>query len=228
MKSTSLLLAVLALGTSLSQSACAQVPSTAPSTVNSSAALLPGETAEYVEKVTARAAKIVQALHLNDAEKEATVTTLVAQQYRDLNQWHEANDNQRAEWKRDAQKNAGALAAQAATLKVIHDRFLAALGQHLTETQVEGVKDGMTYHKVKVTFDTYCEIIPVLTEEQKAWILRALKEAREEAMDGGSEKEKSEIFKKYKGRIANYFNAQGINEKEFRDAWNAKRKAAKN
>ncbi len=37
-----------------------------------------------------------------------------------------------------------------------------------------------------------------------------LKPAREEAMDGGSAKDKTAVFQRYKGRINNYLSKQGI------------------
>jgi len=60
---------------------------------------------------------------------------------------------------------------------------------------------------------------PDLTEENKQKILELLKQAREEAMDGGSSDEKTAIFQRYKGKINNYLSKQGIHP--------AKKKAAK-
>ena len=60
---------------------------------------------------------------------------------------------------------------------------------------------------------------PSLSAGQKAKILEFLKQAREEAMDGVSANEKSAIFKKYKGRIANYLSAQGVDEAKARKEW---------
>ena len=91
----------------------------------------------------------------------------------------------------------------------LHTQFLPACPADLTPAQIEQVKDRMTYNKVKVTFDAYCEIVPKLTEAEKAKILEALKAAREEAMDGGSADEKTAIFQKYKDQINAMLSANG-------------------
>ena len=111
--------------------------------------------------------------------------------------------------------------------KPLHEKFLATLAENLTPEQVEQVKDGMTYKKVKVTYDAYCAIVPALTDADKAQILEQLKLAREEAMDGGNANEKSDIFQKYKQHINDYLNAHGHDTvKAFKD-WEAQQEAAK-
>ncbi|MCY1460862.1 hypothetical protein D9M71_784570 [compost metagenome] len=61
-------------------------------------------------------------------------------------------------------------------------------------------------------------MLPNLTAEQKDYIYKALVEAREHAMDGGSSKEKHGWFGKYKGRINNYLSKQGYDlNKESKD-----------
>jgi len=114
-----------------------------------------------------------------------------------------------------------------ATRKSLHDSFVAKLNGELTPEQVEIVKDKMTYNKVKVTYDAYCQFVPQMTDEQKAHILADLKTAREEAIDGGSSEEKSAIFGKYKGRINNYLSSQGIDMKKQEQAFRDKKNGAK-
>jgi len=177
--------------------------------------------AKYTETITKRSAAIVEALKLSDKAKADKVQEILVSQYRALNAWHNENDPKL--------KNAGADKDQAAkiwtTMKPIHDGFLAKLSEYLTPDQVVIVKDRMTYGKVKVTYDAYVEMGQTLTSEQKAKILEFLESAREEAMDGGSEKEKSAIFKKYKGRINNYLAGQGINWKQKEKEWGEREKA---
>ena len=83
----------------------------------------------------------------------------------------------------------------------------------------------MVYGKVQVTYNAYCEIIPSLTDAQKAKILEWLNAAREEAMDCGRSKEKDAVFKKFKGRIANYLAKEGVDEQKARKEWGEKQKA---
>jgi hypothetical protein len=57
-------------------------------------------------------------------------------------------------------------------------------------------------------------MLPQLTSEQKAKILALLTEAREQAMDAGTAKEKHDCFGKYKGKINNYLSDEGYNMKQ--------------
>jgi hypothetical protein len=177
--------------------------------------------ANYTKAIEGRVADILKVLALADAEKAAKVHDAIVAQYRALNAWHNENDAKL----KAAAKDTNAVAQIRASLKTIHDSFITRLSESLTPAQVEHVKDKMTYNKVKVTYDAYCEIIPNLTDAQKEHIFATLKDAREEAMDGGSVDEKSAIFKKYKGRIANYLSKEGVDEMKARKEWSAKQKA---
>ena len=176
--------------------------------------------AGYTAAIEGQTADILKVLALTDADKTVKVHDAIIAQYRALKAWHDEND---AKLKASA-KDTNVVAQIRATLKTIHDGFVTKLSESLAPSQVEQVKDKMTYNKVKVTYDAYCEIIPTLTDAQKAHILETLKTAREEAMDGGSADEKSAIFKKYKGRIANYLSKEGVDETKARKEWGAKQK----
>ena len=52
--------------------------------------------------------------------------------------------------------------------------------------------------------------IQICPKRTKKKILELLKQAREEAMDGGSAAEKTAIFQRYKGKINNYLSKQGV------------------
>ena len=95
----------------------------------------------------------------------------------------------------------GQIEAKQSALKTMHDAFLAKLAAQLSPTQVETVKNKMTYNKTPVTFNAYCEIAAVLTEPQKARVLEMLKDARETAMDGRNAEDMSVVYKKFKGRL---------------------------
>lgn len=164
--------------------------------------------AAYTKNIEKRVADILALLELKDAARTAKVHDALIAQYRALRDWHDANDKRL--------KGAAPVAAKeiASSLKTLHHEFLSKLSAELTHEQVEKVKDKLTYGKVKVTYDAYCQSLPKLTETEKQKILEWLKEAREEAMDGGSANEKSAIFKKYKGKINNYLDKQGYNVKQ--------------
>lgn len=176
--------------------------------------------ATYTKAIEVRTTDILNILQLADAEQKAKVHDSIIAQYRALRAWHDENDPKL----KASAKDTNAVAQIRASLKTLHNAFIAKLSENLTPAQVEQVKDKMTYGKVKVTYDAYCEIIPTLTEVQKVKILAWLKEAREEAMDGGSAEEKSAIFKRYKGKIANYLSREGVDEAKARKEWGAKQK----
>ena len=91
---------------------------------------------------------------------------------------------------------------------------------------METVKDKMTYYKVEVTYKAYCEILPNLTSDDKAMILAALKEAREEAMDGGSADEKTAIFQKYKNQVNTHLSKKGFDVAKATREWEARQAPA--
>lgn len=162
--------------------------------------------AEYTAIIDQRSQKIVDVLGLNDTNTVKKVHDFIMAQYRSLNDWHNINDPLIKAAKGDKE----AIANINAPLKKMHDEYLANLGRFLTPAQIETVKDKMTYDKVAFTFKGYTVEYPNLSDENKAEILRLLKEAREEAMDGGSSGEKTAIFQRYKGKINNYLSKQGI------------------
>lgn len=192
-----------------------------------------GADAAYTRTITERSAKIVAALALNDTAQSNRVQAILVSQYRALNAWHEANDPQLKALNKTAHGADAAAAGAArqeidrrkATLQALHHAFLDQLAAELSAQQIEAVKDQMTYHKVKVTYDAYCEIVPHLTAEEKAHLLQLLKDARELAMDGGSAEEKSAIFNQYKGKINNYLTAQGHNVSQAYKDWGVRQKA---
>ncbi|HEU5397273.1 MAG TPA: DUF3826 domain-containing protein [Verrucomicrobiae bacterium] len=162
--------------------------------------------AKYTAVIDERSQKIVDALELKDANTAKKVHEIIMAQYRELNDWHNAHDPEI----KAAKHNQEAIAKIEAPLKKLHDEYLAKLGQYLSPAQIETVKDKMTYGKVEFTYKGYLAQYPNLSEENKAEILRMLKEAREQAIDAGSAEEKTAIFQRYKGRINNYLSKQGI------------------
>lgn len=179
----------------------------------------PNPEAEYTAKLEQRAADILKALELTDDAKAQRVRGIVIAQYRALRDWHDGYD---AKLKGAGDEEARVIRA---TLKELHGKFIAAMAAELTPAQVERVKDRMTYDTVRVTYAGYLEMLPKLTEAQQARILAMLKEAREEAMDGGSSGEKTAIFGRYKGRINNYLSAEGYDLKQASKDWAERRKA---
>jgi hypothetical protein len=168
--------------------------------------------AAYTQTIEKRVADILVVLELKEPTNIKSVHDTLIAQYRSLRDWHDANDAKRKSAK-------GAEADQLkASLKAIHDKFITSLSTELTPDQIEKVKDKMTYGKVQFTYTGYLNEYPNLSEPQKQKVLELLKEAREEAMDGGSSDEKSAIFNRYKGKINNYLSAQGISSSKKKKA----------
>lgn len=175
----------------------------------------------YAASIENRVADILKALNLADAGKAAAIHDILVAQYHDLRVRDAAIDTRlKVDGKEvNLMNRAPLLVAQS---KPLHDQLLAKLAALLTPEQVEKIKDLMTYNKVKVTYDAYCAIVPGLTDAEKAKILELLKQAREEAMDGGSAPEKSAIFQKYKDQINAYLDAQGHDTAKALKDWAAK------
>jgi hypothetical protein len=178
----------------------------------------------YTQSIETRTSKILDALALTDTNQIAQVHDIVIAQWRALRAWHDENDPKI----KAAGTDTNAVAQIQASLRLLHKGYIAKLSDDLTPAQVETVKDRMTSGVVQATYNGYLEIVPNLTDTDKAKILELLKAGREEAMDGGSTKEKAAIIKKYKGRINIYLNAHGHNVTQAYKDWGAAQKAKAN
>lgn len=175
----------------------------------------------YTDAIESRASNIISALSITNTAKSTTVHDLVINYYRTLRSRDALIDAQlKAENKEINFANREERVRDES--KVLHQAFIARLSEVLTPEQVETVKNRMTYDKVKVTYNAYCAIVPSLTDADKAKIMDELKKAREEAIDGGSASEKSEIFKKYKDGINQFLSSRGIDMEKATKEWEAK------
>ena len=163
-----------------------------------------GRDAEYVNTIKTRSEKIVQTLALDDKNVYENVLNIVCNRYFKLNDIYRDYPDKNV---RDAE------------LYKHHFEFEADLANYLSDTQIEQVKDGMTYGVVQKTYEAHLEMIPSLSEAEKRQILNWLKEAREFAIDAENSKAKHNWFGKYKGRINNWLSKRGYNLDEERKAW---------
>ena len=165
-----------------------------------------GQDPKYVETIKGRAQKIVDGLQLTDAKKAENVRNIIANRYFLLNDIH-------SKYGKDKQ------AERDAELYKHHFELASALALYLTEEQIDAVKDGMTFGRLPRDYKAQLEMIPSLTDEEKAQVLIWLKEAREFAMDCGDSKQKHFWFDKYRGRTNNWLSGRGYDLKKERDAW---------
>ena len=175
-----------------------------------------GRDSAYVESIVNRSQKIVDGLQLDDKKTARNVRNIIANRYFLLNDIHLKYDkNQQAE--RDAE------------LYKHHFELVSALSLYLTDEQIDAVKDGMTFGRLKRDYQATQDMIPTLSDFEKQQILIWLKEAREYAMDAADSKGKHFWFDKYRGRTNNWLSARGYDLKKERDEWmkrieNAKKK----
>ncbi len=185
-----------------------------------------GRDPKYVESIVKRSQKIVDKLGIADTTVAKEVRNIIANRYFELNDIYEVRDAKVKEIKEsgiggtekdNAVKTANAV--KDAALYRSHFAFPATLSLYISDTQITAVKDGMTYGVVKVTYDATLDMIPSLTDEEKAQIYAWLVEARELAMDAENSNKKHEAFGKYKGRINNYLAKRGYDLNKERQEW---------
>ena len=99
-----------------------------------------GRDAEYVNTIKTRSEKIVQALALDDKIVYENVLNIVCNRYFKLNDIYRDYPDKNV---RDAE------------LYKHHFEFEADLANYLSDTQIEQVKDGMTYGVVQKTYEAH-------------------------------------------------------------------------
>lgn len=189
---------------------------------------------EFRKTLHDRSVKIVNTLEITDSGKYKKIVDLLVEQYFTLNKIHDKTKQSVAAIKSlqlsEEERNNCIKKEEderSVTLKNLHDGFIADLQRDLTASQIEKVKDGMTYHVMPVTYTAYQDMVLTLTDEQKEKIYNWLKEARELAMDEGSSEDKHKVFGKYKGKINNYLSGQGYDMKKEEKAWQERLKQKK-
>ena len=180
----------------------------------------------YVSSIVKRAQKIVDGLQLNDAQKAENVRNIIANRYFLLNEIHEACAKKK-QYAKDSIQGKGhrqrimesAERRRDAELYKHHFELASALALYLNEEQIDAVKDGMTFGRLKRDYNATLEMIPSLTDEEKLQVLIWLKEAREYAMDAADSKGKHFWFDKYRGRTNNWLSNRGYDLKKERGNW---------
>src|SRR5690606_12024497 len=186
---------------------------------------------KYFQVITIRADKIVATLAIVDSTRYYQVRDVLVEQYSILNTHNEAREEAIKQIKEEfvgqkevlENKRTAYEADQDKELRVVHNIFVDKLERLLDGSQIEAIKNGMTYGVLPLTYGAFQDMIPSLTNEQKAKILNYLTEARELAMDAPGSREKHAVFGKFKGRINNYLSAQGYDLQKEGDNWKARR-----
>lgn len=189
-----------------------------------------GRAADYVNNILSRSKKVTDVLGITDTEKGNNVRNIVANRYFELSDIYAERDSLKktaSTLEGNAKKQALELAESQKDSRLYrsHFAFDSNLSIYLDASDIEKVKDVMTYNVVKVTYEAQCDMIPTLKEEEKTQILAWLKEAREFAIDAESSNKKHAAFGKYKGRINNYLSKRGYNLTKEREEWAKRVKA---
>jgi hypothetical protein len=184
-----------------------------------------------------KAGEWAASLNLNDAAKEARVKEIITTHLKAIRDWHNEHPpttvpaginpvtgNKLSDLDRQ-------IIANSAMPKSIHENLMAGLRKDLTEAQVEAILDKYTVGKVAFTLAGYKSIVPNVTENEEAFMLTNLKQAREQAVDYKNMNQISAIFEIYKTKIEQYLNNNGRNwrqmYKDYTDAVKAKKAADK-
>jgi hypothetical protein len=186
----------------------------------------PSSDPKYRETIRKRATAAVDAAGVKDDGKRTTAIRVVETHYVDINDIHFDRDG--------AVKAAGTEAAAsaarkraAASVAAVHAAFTRDLASILSAEQCDAVKDKMTYDVRTNTYRVYCEMLPALSEAEKAKVRGFLLDGREEALVAGDANAKHEKFRVAKGKIANYLSGRGYDLKKAEAEWAAKRKTPK-
>ena len=108
----------------------------------------------YVESIVKRSQKIVDGLQLTDQKKARTVRNIIANRYFLLNDIHAKYDKSQQD-------------ALQAELYKHHFELASALALYLTDEQVDAVKDGMTFGRLKRDYQATQDMIPTLSDFEK-------------------------------------------------------------
>ena len=179
--------------------------------------------AAYAQVLEQRSSDILAALKLDDPDAAARVKARIIAFYRSLNEWqsrHEEHLRELRAIKTDAAR--AEIATIDATRAPLRDAFIADLAEELTPGQIVVVKDKLTYNAFHIIYDSYREMLPDITDEQKRRVSALLTEARDEAISGISASEKSRIFNRARGRINNYLSKEGYDLQKATQAWRAR------
>ena len=119
----------------------------------------------YTTTIDKRTRAITEQLSLSDSTKSNTVHAVIMLQYRALRARDAAVDEM---FQAIARNLPGAESNRTAVVQLLsrrlHAEFLDKLSSNLSPAQIEIVKDRMTYGRLKLNYDSYCEIVPGLTD----------------------------------------------------------------
>ena len=169
--------------------------------------------------------RIISILALENSEKKEIIRNLIAFQYQKISRIQAVKLARQEAIKKTAKTtdeveldNQTGWEESKSKLDQQRDAFTGALQSHLTLEQVEVIKNEMTAQSVKKEYEKFMSLLPDLTDGQKKKVLDYLIEARENALNVLSSRERNQWFAKFRGRANNYLSAQGYDLRKATEA----------
>lgn len=189
-------------------------------------------TAAADESVMRQAQEMVQKLGLTDQRAISVTTTAIYNHRRAVRDWHNTHPytivpEQEKGTKRTLSKIEREVIADQMIPKTVRERLMKDLKKVLTDEQIEQVFDLYTVGKVAFTLQGYRSIVPDMTAEDEVFILKNLKQAREESLECKSMKAISQVFEVYKTKCEQHFTDTGRPWRQLYKAYTDRRKAEK-
>ena len=184
------------------------------------------------ESVMRKAQEITAKLNLSNKQAIGGVTTAIYNHRRAVRDWHDSHPytivpEQDKATKRTLSKIEREVIADQMIPASVRQRLMKDLGRYLTPEQIEQVFDEYTVGKVAFTLQGYRSIVPDMTAEDEAFILKNLKQAREESLECKSMKAISQVFEVYKTKCEQHFTDTGRPWRALYKAYVDKRNAEK-
>ena len=192
------------------------------------------EVTDYIADINERAINVVSKLDVSKSDRKE-LETVVRKQYVNIEKIEAKRDLQLEKLKQsitdnDQQKikSEKVWVNYKASISKLHDAYLKKLSKKLNASQINQIKDAMTYQVMPKTYANFIDMFQNLTEDQKKMIYEHLLEARENAMNVGTHKWLFQWFAKYRGKINNILASQGIELHHTSKAWEKKQLQKKN
>ncbi len=167
--------------------------------------------ATFEQRIGGRADRIMERLALSDAAATAKVRSVVLQFYRDLHAAHADRDARLAAAPAGDVHGLGRIVFETdKNAAQVAGGFVGALARLLDDSQVEAVKDWMTFDMVSLSVAEYDRMFPALEARHRAQLRAWLVESREAAVIAGSAETKLDVFRVNKIRMHAYLAEQGL------------------
>lgn len=160
--------------------------------------------------------RIMSALKNLDTTKHVSVRNLIAYQYQQISKIQRTKTQrieavsamQISKEEKEAQNQ---IAWEESMIQLTKQKssFLNQMSVFLDKDQIETVKNEMTGQGLKKEYNRFVALLPSLKDEHKAKVYDYLVEARENAMNVLTSRERNQWFAKYRGRANNYLSKQG-------------------